>query len=151
MNATFKQFVREVQRLGKQFWLDFPVMESHLFPPYGRVELLCRVSPFQIERICGETAAKVPMHRHPTVDSCEFFLSGNYTVWIANKEVAALDDSPFVPHPVFHTVWHGGQSTGPAKFLSVQHWLEGSIDQITVNWENKEGGSPTMQIEGLDA
>ena len=148
MNQAFKRFVKWVESKEKNLWLIMEPIESYSPNERIKLELLYRDPPYQIERVVGLPFSRVPMHRHPLVDSCEFHLAGEGVMTVGRRKMIIPLDLPFVPIPISHNTWHGGSYVTPVKFLSVQYWLGGTVGPISSDWE---GRSTAVQIEKLEA
>lgn len=106
--------------------------------------VLHRDSPYQVEMFIvhpheGETI--IPTHRHPNVDSMEFFLTGGVEFTKNAHRVTAPDvfeDATWSGKllSVRFKDWHGA-SAGPkgGSFVSIQRWKNGvEPTSVSIDW-----------------
>lgn len=110
--------------------------------------VLYRQAPYQVELFCMHPSAaetKVPVHRHPNVDSFEFFLNGGVN-FILNEHRFRVPPPPDVVDgvdpwrgallSVRARDWHGAavESLG-GSFFSIQRWRDGvEPTSVTHDW-----------------
>jgi hypothetical protein len=115
----------------------------------GRIEglTLYREDQFQVELFFAApspTGSGFPEHRHPNVDSIEYFLCGEIDFRIRGKGLpddlirgAAEDGAARLcgtMKRVRPTDWHGGRvGAKGGAFLSIQHWLNGTPPSSVVD------------------
>lgn len=118
-----------------------PVVLERRTLPLLTVSVLHRIDNYQVELV-ELSPSRVPRHRHPAIDSCEYFLSGSSFVDIAHRTFYMHPQMPqaklLLPIPSF--AWHGAVVGGDGiTFLSIQRWTEGIIPSSAVeNWEGPE-------------
>src|ERR1044072_1237000 len=87
IQESLATLTKQVQRQGQFYWLNRLSLESTVnHRNGGRIELMFREGRTQIERITHGPFEVVPLHRHPTVDSCEFPLWGSGELWINHRK-----------------------------------------------------------------
>lgn len=106
--------------------------------------VLYRQAPFQVELfIVPNAPSSFPNHKHPHVDSYEFPLSGDHTLFFDNKPlynqynmtrwVNNEVDSP--PVHIKPDQYHSGEGRTPYAFLSIQKWLDGVVPtSVGLDW-----------------
>jgi hypothetical protein len=126
--------------------------EIHDFGQLVTINLYTK-GQFNLELCVSPRGGAVPMHRHPNIDSWEFYLAGQFDGSVAGK--------PFCSRPrgavrIMHNQWHGGCSPEPAAFLSVQKWLNGvRPSSVGMDWEGmidtKEHEALLAAVKSLEA
>ena len=89
-----------------------------------RTVILHRDGPFQTERVDMDPHVVIEPHRHPHVDSLEYYVSGTARIQIRHRQ--------FQLHPsqasdlcllITHNTWHSGVvGADGLSFLSIQYW-----------------------------
>lgn len=97
-------------------------------------------------------ASSVPMHRHPHVDSMEYFLTGGVQFTKNNRTDASLPRTPPWAAPLLSVRardWHAAAvEPEGAAFLSIQRWHEGfAPSSVTLDWIGPEHRTHTMSGE----
>jgi len=108
-----------------------------------RLTVLDRRGCFQTERVDVAPRMCIPSHRHPLMDSIEFYVTGSSTI-IVNGRTFHLG-----PHlerlkprrrciPIPRDHWHEGTVFEDGlSFLSIQHW-HGAPSSVGANWEGPD-------------
>lgn len=124
--------------------------------------VLYRKPPYQVELFTilpTDNGASSPEHRHPNVDTVEYFLSGRIAFTINGKPViseeslsrTASDGASELCGKMVRVRprdWHGA-SHGPegGSFLSIQRWLHGiEPTSVTIDWE----GPPHLSVDTIE-
>ena len=133
---TLHDYVRWVIR---QRWdaLTMPSLEQRGGPGWA-VDVIHRDANCQVERV-SVPSGTIALHRHPGVDTCEYFVRGSGVLQVGRRRVQLDESKPasrqIVPIPSF--AWHGGD-VGPQGivFLSIQQWREGlSLSSVIEVWD----------------
>jgi hypothetical protein len=112
--------------------------------------VLYRAAPFQVEQFTilpRAGGSSFPDHRHPNVDSIEYFMAGEINFRLRGSWVASIEDAAAVGSdgasllcgrrlPVRAEDMHGGRvGDGGAVFLSIQRWLrETPPTSVLLDW-----------------
>lgn len=130
----FHTFVKWAQ---EQEW-NQPPLHAYWHLDRAYIELLYTDPPYQVERVYLKPDIVVPLHRHPHIDSWEFFLEGGGIAQLGHAKV----DGKTAKYKLFyipHTMWHGVNTNSEgASFISIQHWLRPEITSVSEDWITKE-------------
>ena len=136
---TLHDYVRWVIR---QRW-NAPEMVpvEHRTGPGWTVDVVHREENFQVERV-SVPLGTITLHRHPGVETCEYFVRGSGVLQVGHRFFELADDIPtsrqIVPIPSH--AWHGGKiGTDGIVFLSIQHWRDGlALSSVIEVWDGPE-------------
>src|SRR5471030_504609 len=125
-----------------QYLRDHPVCSDFIgHGPLSRIgavsgQLLYREGPYQVEVFSVPPDYIVPAHTHPDVDSIEVYLSGSIKfshsgsfVFQTEQTVRGPDDGSYAWRMlrIRPQDMHGAVTgTSAARFISIQHWLNGT-------------------------
>lgn len=129
--------VRSIIKDGKDLWRYCECLESITDERKVTTELVYRSNNYQIERVILPPYVKVPLHRHPNVDSYEFPLWGAGDIVIGHRKFFTKEEiAPWKPCFVSRKTWHAGYGyERESAFLSVQYWTIPITGTISTDWE----------------
>lgn len=127
-------------------WTDLPKFGITNFGDITSM-LLFRHTPFQVELfIASQEKTSFPSHRHPHVDTVEFWLSGQGGLFINDvpvytneqMELWLAGDIKATPIHIAPGDWHNGYGITPYSFLSMQKWLDNTDpSSVGLDWEGE--------------
>ena len=135
-NHSLHAYVRWVI---SQQWdvLSMRAIEARLGPGW-EVDVVHRDENCQVERV-SVPAGTIALHRHPGVETCEYFVCGSGVLQIGARRVELDESQPssrqIVPIPSW--AWHGG-TVGPQGivFLSIQQWRDDlALSSVAEVWD----------------
>ena len=142
MSNDLQQFVKRFLT-GRINWWKVP--RSGAIINYGSIISLClyRKAPFQVELfIVPYAPSSFTNHRHPHVDSYEFPLSGDHTLFFDSEPCYSKEAMEAWVKGIYNcealsipsTQYHSGVGRTPYAFLSMQQWPHG-VEPISVGYD----------------
>lgn len=117
---------------------------------------LCREGPFQCEIFIAKPNVNIPLHKHPNVESFDYFLNGSGTLTVGDALTNLFSFETHRStnlHKARHKIawlsrdtWHGG-TTHPefsTVFLTFQRYFNIEPTHVAYDWIDDKGNtSPT--------
>ncbi|MGL5936903.1 MAG: hypothetical protein ACRCZI_14910 [Cetobacterium sp.] len=146
-------FIKFVGRFltGRISWLSVPRVNA--ITNFGNIIsfVIYRKDQYQVELfIVPSSPSSFTNHRHPDVDTYEFPLSGDNTLYFDGRPIyteaqinvwlSGLSKSQ--PVHISPSQYHSGDARTPYAFLSIQYWLNGvPPSSVGLNWDGELSSS----------